>query len=170
MKKSILLIFVLISTLSFAQEAIESTSEFTISGRVQKEINFSLADLSQFEDQPIADLVITNHLGIKKGTSQRMSGIPIKTILENVKFDVESPKVLSELYFVFEAIDGYKAVYSWNEIYNSSTGENIYLVTQKDGKMINEMEDRILVICTSDFKTGRRNLKGLSKIRIERVD
>ncbi|REG88590.1 hypothetical protein [Algoriphagus antarcticus] len=85
--------------------------------------------------------------------------------MKDTMLDVESPNLLSELYFVLQASDGYKVVYSWNEIYNTSTGDNIYLVTQKEGNAISEMDNRILMICTSEFKTGRRNVKGLNKIQ-----
>ena len=77
--------------------------------------------------------------------------------------------MLSEYYFVFAASDGYKVVYSWNELFNTSVGESVYLVTEKDGKTITEMDDSILVVSTKDFKTGRRNVKGLASIAVMRV-
>ena len=52
----------------------------------------------------------------------------------------------------------------------TATGDNLYLITSKDGKELNVMGDRILLISTTDFKTGRRNVKGLAKIIVERVD
>ncbi len=42
-------------------------------------------------------------------------------------------------------------------------------VTEKNGKTITEMDDSILVVSTKDFKTGRRNMKGLASIEVMRV-
>jgi hypothetical protein len=41
---------------------------------------------------------------------------------------------------------------------------------EKDGEKAADLEDRILMISTSDFKSGRRYLKGLQKIVVQRVD
>jgi hypothetical protein len=48
-------------------------------------------------------------------------------------------------------------------------GDAVYLVTEKNGKTITDMDDSILVVSTKDFKTGRRNVKGLASIAVMRV-
>lgn len=117
----------------------------------------------------IDDIVITNHLGEKKGTASGLWGIPIKDIFKTVQFNADNPKLLSTYYFVFVASDGYNVVYSWNEIFNTLTGENTYIIVQKDNKQLSDMEDRILAVTRTDFRTGRRFIKGLSKIIVQKV-
>jgi len=48
-------------------------------------------------------------------------------------------------------------------------GESVYLITEKNGKTITDMDDSILVVSTKDFKTGRRNVKGLASIAVMRA-
>ena len=153
-----------------AQKDIKPSDEFVISGQIAHELTFSLADLEKMPSKKIDDIVITNHLGEAKGTAKNMKAILLKSLLEKIEFKSESPKVLSEFFFTFIATDNYKVVYSWNEIFNTSTGDNIYLITEKDGKKLSEMADRILVITSSDQKTGRRNIKGLNKIVVSRAE
>jgi len=45
-------------------------------------------------------------------------------------------------------------VFSWNEIYNTDTGIGMYVITEKNGKKMCEMDERILAISSRDFKTG----------------
>ncbi len=171
MRKFFTLLFILFAFISQAQHNdIKISDEITISGLVDKSLKFSTADLVNYEKQEIGDLVISNHLGVAKGTAKKMNGILVKRLFDDVKFKVDSPKYLSEFYLTFIATDGYKVVFSWNEIFNSATGDHVFLVTEKDGKSITEMDDRILVVTTSDFKTGRRHLKGLSEIIVSRVE
>jgi len=158
------------SLIVFAQKEITPSNEFVITGQVQHELKFTLADLEKLEAKEIEDVIITNHLGEKKGTAKGLKGVAFKSLLDKIEFKTESPKVLSEFYLTFIATDNYKAVYSWNEIFNTATGNNIYLITEKEGKKMSEMNDRILVITPSDFKTGRRNIKGLSKIIVSRSE
>jgi len=169
MRKTLSIILSLCTLVSLGQSKVTTTDAFIISGKIKKEVTFTLPDLQAFEARKLTDVVITNHLGEVKGTSKNLSGILLKDLFANVEFDAESPKVLSEFYITCTAHDGYKVVFSWNEIFNTSTGDNVYLITSKDGKELKDMNDRILIISTTDFKTGRRNVKGLTKIVIERV-
>jgi len=77
---------------------------------------------------------------------------------------------LRPYYLTFIASDGYKAVYSWNEIFNSPTGQNIFIVVEKDGVKLKDMAERIMIITPSDFKTGRRYIKALSQIVVNKTN
>ena len=168
MKKIILSTFCLMVGIAHAQQ-IKVTCSFTISGEVFAPLTVSVMDFKKWKEVAIGDLVITNHLGEKKSEAKGLKGIVLKEILQTAEIKSESPKVLSEYYFVFAASDGYKVVYSWNELFNTSVGESVYLITEKNGKTITEMDDSILVVSIKDFKTGRRNVKGLSSIEVMRV-
>lgn len=162
-----LLLFVLVIDVA-AQPVLTATNEFRITGEVKTESIITLADLLKRPTLALPDLAITNHLGEIKGTTRKLRGILLKELLNAVEIKVENPKLLSEFYFVFIASDNYSVVYSWNEIFNTTTGDHLYVVTSKDGKELESMDDRILVVTTSDFKTGRRHIKGLREIRILR--
>lgn len=153
----------------WAQEKGLATDRFSISGLVFREVTFTTDSLMTFSKKPVGDVNITNHLGEKKSEAKNLTGILIKDILSRVQFKAETPKVLSEFYITLVASDGYKIVFSWNEIFNSQTGDNAFVVTSKDGKSISEMKESILVISSTDFKTGRRFLKGLQSIIVGRV-
>jgi hypothetical protein len=170
MTRSIIsVVLFLVAVVTYGQIKVNPTEAFTVSGKIKKETIFTLNDLGAFEAKKISDVVISNHLGEIKGTSKNLKGVLLKDVLAKIEFDAESPKLLSEFYLTCIASDGYKAVFSWNEIFNTSTGDNLYLITSKEGKELKDMEDRILIISTTDFKTGRRNVKGLTKIVVERV-
>lgn len=166
-----LCLLVLTSALAFGQvkETVTSTDVVTIAGLVEKEITIGIPEISARQSQSISDVVITNHLGEPRATAKGLKGVLIKELLATASLKAESPKVLSEFYFTFIASDGYAAVYSWNELFNSPTGDHCYLITEKEGKKLADMPDRMLVITPSDFKTGRRFIKGLSRIVVARI-
>lgn len=170
MKKNLLILFVFISLTAIAQKEVAPTDEIVVTGLVQKEMKLSMTDVNQYTVHNIGDVEITNHAGEKRGTAKALKGILLKDFLSKVECKAESPKVLSEFIFVFTASDGYKVAYSWNEIFNSSTGDHLYLVTEKEGVSMSSSKDRMLLITTSDFKTGRRYMKGLNKIVVKRAD
>lgn len=129
-----------------------------------------MADLSVLPETHINDQIILNHKGEVKDTLKNLKGVLLKTILEQIEFVYDKPRTLNEFYFVFVATDNYKVVFSWNEIFNTETGNNFYLITSIEGKTHSEIKDRIIFISTKDFKKGRRYIKGLEKIIVKQID
>jgi hypothetical protein len=164
-----LLLYLLCLAAFHGKAQIKPTVSFTISGDAVSPLTVAASDLKKWKEVAIGDLVITNHLGERKSEAKGLKGVLLKEILQTVEIKSESPKVLSEYYFVFTASDGYKVVYSWNELFNTVVGESVYVVTEKNGRPVAEMDDSMLVVSTKDFKTGRRNVKGLSSVVVMRA-
>ena len=145
------------------------TSEFEITGTVKKNREFHLNDIAHLKQDSLGDLVLKNHRGEQKGVARQLKGVLLKSVLESVEIVTEKPKEYSELVITLIASDGYKNVYSWNELFNTEVGNHVYIITEMDGKPVNQVPDRILVISFSDINSGRRHLRGLAKIEIKKV-
>ena len=154
---------------SAQKENIPATENFSIEGKVKKSLFVSLADLSTYKSYSIDSIVITNHLGEKRSTLKNVKGVLLKDILNKVEIDSETPKALSEYYFVCIASDNYKVVFSWNEIFNSDAGKSVYIITAQDGKPATGLDNRIALVSPKDQMTGRRYVKGLQKIIVDRA-
>lgn len=168
MKKIIFLGLLVVSMVTYGQEKIQSTKSFTISGEVKSPLTVSLSDFGRYKETTIGDVVITNHLGEKKSERKGVKGILLKDILAGVEF-TSSPKELSTFYFICKASDGYIVVYSWNELFNTATGNAVYIVTELDKTPATAMEESVLMISPTDFKTGRRLVKSLASIEVKRA-
>jgi hypothetical protein len=105
----------------------------------------------------------------KKYTLNHLKGVLLTDILVKADFEAATPKELSEFYIICVASDNYKVVFSWNELFNTRTGETVYVLTEVDGKPASSSNDRITLVSASDMATGRRFVKGLDKIIVERV-
>ena len=154
---------------SAQKEIIPTTENFSIEGKVKKSMTVSLADLSSYKSYSIDSIVIKNHLYERKSTLKNVKGVLLKDILEKVDIDVESPKQRSEFYFVCIASDNYKVTISWNEMFNNDLGKSIFILTENNGKPAAQSDNRIALISQYDYTTGRRYVKGLQKIIVERV-
>ena len=154
---------------SAQKENIPTTESFSIEGKVKNSRVVSLADLSSYKSYSIDSIVITNHLGERRSSLKKVKAVLLKDILDKAEIDAENHKVLSEYYFVCIASDNYKVVFSWNEIFNSDTGNSVYIITGQDGKPATALDNRIALVSPKDQMTGRRYVKGLQKIVIERI-
>jgi len=154
---------------SAQKENIPPTENFSIEGKVKKSLTVALADLSTYKTHLIDSIVINNHLGERRSSLKKVKAVLLKDILDKVEIDADNHKVLNEYYFVCIASDNYKVVFSWNEIFNSDVGKSVYLITGQDGNWAYVLDNRIALASAKDQMTGRRYVKGLQKIIIERV-
>lgn len=153
----------------FSQSNVSVTESFTITGKVKATLTVTTSDLQLFRSHTLGDVKITNHKGEEKGTASKLTGVLLKDIVQAVMPN-EDPKLLSEYYFVCQASDGYKVVYSWNELFNTAIGNTVYLVTSKEDNPAPRFDESILMISTQDLRTGRRYLKNLKTIYVGRAE
>ena len=165
----VLVLIITVFSASAQKENIPTTENFSIEGKVKKSLTVALADLSAYKTHLIDSIVITNHLGERKSSMKKVKAVLLKDILDNVEIDAENHKVLNEYYLVCIASDNYKVVFSWNEIFNSDVGKSVYIITGQDGNWAYVLDNRIALVSAKDQMTGRRYVKGLQKIIIERV-
>jgi len=62
--------------------------------------------------------------------------------------------------------DGYQAVFSWNELYNSSIGQKVLVLYEKNGKALDAHLGAICLISANDARLGPRHLRGLSQVAV----
>jgi len=137
---------------------------------VEAETSLNLDSLARFKSQKIDSVVIFNHLGQRKSTLQNLEVVPLREVLGSSVIKVESPKQLSEFYFVCEATDGYKVVFSWNEVFNNPLGDSIFIIVRRDGKTPEQRQEGIALLSPTDNMTGRRYVKNLGKITVRRAE
>ncbi|MBK7252189.1 MAG: hypothetical protein IPI06_15355 [Gammaproteobacteria bacterium] len=70
---------------------------------------------------------------------------------------------------VATASDGYKAVFSWSELFNSPVGEGVLVFFEKDGMPLADDEGRIALISAKDLRTGPRHVKWLQGIEVRKI-
>ena len=159
----LILILFFVSQQIYSQSTVETSNEFRITGKVKAEKTITLSDLQQYKKVELKD-INTSCSPKKQEKAGTVKAVLLKDILDSVDFVYEKPRMLNQYYFLFVASDGYKLVFSFNEIYNTEIGNNLYIVLEMDGKRIQDMDNRILVLTTKDIKSGTRNMKWLSKI------
>jgi hypothetical protein len=172
--KFLMLIFFVASLSIRAQRTVTPSETLKIEGKIKTEKTFSIADLDAFPKIAISDQTLYNHKGEVKGTVKEMKGVLLKSVLESIEFEYDKPKELNECYFVFVATDGYKVVFSWNEIYNTEAGNNFYIVTKMEGKEIRHGSENTfysysrLKIRSALYKSTRENTGKTSRVNIKK--
>jgi hypothetical protein len=162
------IVFLLVLFAAFSargQRQIPPSDSLKIEGAIKAKKIYTLAQLDTFTKVYIHDQVTCNNKGEPKDTLKNMRGILLKTLLAPIEYVYEKPRYLNEFYLVLVGSDGYRVVVSWNELYNTDVGNQFYIITEMDGKKVND----ISCISTSDLNAGRRHVRGLERIEVRQV-
>jgi uncharacterized protein YbaA (DUF1428 family) len=160
-----------LSTDCFSQSVtLPPTKAIRILGKINSPVTINDIDFKKFKTHPIGDVQILHSNGQVKRVWKDLTGIRLRDLLDTVKIDVSEGEALSQFYYVCKSIDGNKVVFSWNEIFNTSAGESIYIVLMRDDRPMEELNENILLITLKDNDTRFRYLKNLEEIHIQRAE
>jgi hypothetical protein len=169
MKYKITICFLFLFAFATAQKNNTATNEFAITGEVKAPLKFSLKLATGFTSHSTDSIVIYNHLHERKRAIHNIKGILLKDVLEKAGLNEDKPKLFSEFYFTCIASDGYKVVFSWNELFNTEIGDQAMIITAEEGKNADTIDDHIALLSPLDKNTGRRYVQNLQEIKVERV-
>lgn len=168
-KQFMLILFMLLLTTAYSQNTEKSTDQFTIEGLVEHPVTIGFADLLKETIINAGSFKLTNHLGEPKKEYRNIKAVLLRDVLQKVTISTPDVRLLNEYYFVVKGSDGYAAVISWNELFNSAIGDSFLIVLEADNLSQKESAERILLIATKDIATGRRFLKHLKSIEVKRM-
>ena len=145
------------------------TNTFKITGEVKDSITITLADLKKLPFKTLDSFRLLNHKGEPRGGMTNLKGVLLKDVLALATLKEEAPKKFSEFYFICQATDGYKVIFSWNEVFNNPSGEDFLIILEADAKSFDQLEKSVLLIAPKDIATGRRHIKWLTRIEVARA-
>jgi len=133
------------------------TTQLEITGEVRRKLSLSVEDL--------------------RGVAQRRGqvaaggygGVRLTDLLEEADIRQDDRHALRRTYVVASASDGYQAVFSWGELFNSPIGRSVLVAFERDGAALREGEGRIALVSLADERPGPRHVKWLSRIDVRRV-
>ena len=89
------------------------------------------------------------------------SGVLLRDVLTSVGFALANDR--SARTGVVEAVasDGYRAVFSWGELYNNPVGEQVLIITAQDGRPLNVAAGPLALRSLADTRPGPRHVRNL---------
>jgi DMSO/TMAO reductase YedYZ molybdopterin-dependent catalytic subunit len=133
------------------------TTRLEITGEVQRKLSLSVEDLRNLAQRRA------------KVAAGGYGGIRLTDVLEEADIRRDERHALRRTYVVATASDGYQAVFSWGELFNTPVGRDVLIAFERDGSPLQDGEGRIALVSLADGKTGPRHVKWLSRIDVRRV-
>jgi DMSO/TMAO reductase YedYZ molybdopterin-dependent catalytic subunit len=161
---------VAISAAALAQEKPRlATTQVEISGEVKRKLSLSVEDLRALAAKKGGAVAAKSVPGDRPPQYQTYVGVRIADVLDEAGIQKEERHAMRRTYVVATASDGYKAIFSWGELFNTPIGQGVLVVYERDGAALDEGEGRIALVSLADDRVGPRHVKWLQRIEVKRV-
>jgi DMSO/TMAO reductase YedYZ molybdopterin-dependent catalytic subunit len=148
----------LVSAGCLAQEGKSLVStRLEVGGLVQRPLSLTVEDLRA--------------LAKRKGQAAEggYGGLKLTDVLEEADIRQDDRHALRRSYVVAVATDGYQAVFSWGELFNTPVGRSVLVAFERDGAPLRDGEGRIALVSLADERLGPRHVKWLARVDVRRV-
>ncbi len=143
------------------------SNSFSITGDIEFPLTLTVDSLKKMNVVALDSSNIVCQSGAIKNQSKSSRGVLLKDILNKagIKQNNHSDR---NFYIVVRASDGYKATFSWAEIFNNPTGDSTYVIFEQNNQPVTK-KGAMLLNCNNDIKTGPRQVNWLKSIDVNRV-
>ena len=143
---------------------------FRICGRVKTPLVFSIEKLQAMESVEADDLLLTCGSGEPKGRINQCRRVLLADIIHRSNVLVTDHNDTKKMFIIASSDDGYKTVFSWQEVFNTSVGDGIMVLLEKDGKPLYNGNGPVDLFSAKDYLTGPRYVKELADVEIIMVE
>lgn len=137
-----------------------------VTGRVRRPLVLSMEDLRGMDTEEMEDVPIICGSGTPKGRIARCRGVLLEQVIKRAEVINEEHNDTKKMYLIASSNDGFKVVFSWQEIFNTPIGGGVMILIEKDGKSLCTDRERPDLISAEDYYTGSRYVRGLETIEL----
>jgi hypothetical protein len=132
-------------------------------------ITLDVAALKALPAVTIRDVAITGHAGMVMRKIDSVTGVKLTTLLEKSRALPAEPENGKKLAVLATSGDDYRAVFSWQELFNSKNGDGVIVAYEIDGKPIGIDEGPIALFSLNDTRTGPRHVRWLKRLELKQL-
>ena len=145
------------------------STNVAISGAVKNKLKLTVADLKKYPSVLIGETPVICESGATMSKMANARGVLLRDILAKAEFVAPDPNDVRKMAFIATSSDGYKAVFSWAEIFNSPIGEGVIVFYERNGLPLTGDEGQIAMISTKDTRNGPRLIYWLTGIEVRKL-
>lgn len=143
-----------------------ATGSLRIIGRVRQPLILSIDELCRMETEEARDIALNCGEGDPVGRIESCRGVLLENVIGKAAVVREDHNDTKKMFLVATATDGYKAVFSWQEIFNTPIGGGVLVLIEKNGKPLGGLE----LISLQDYFSGPRYVRNLETIEVLMVE
>jgi hypothetical protein len=144
----------------------EENRAIRIVGRVKRPLVVHAKELRGMASEELKDLPVYCGTGDPKGSIGSCRGVLLENVIAMAEVIKEEHDDTKKMFIVVSAADGYKVVFSWQEIFNTPIGGGVMILIEKNGRSLCEKEGDLELVSAEDYYTGSRYVRMLRRIEV----
>ena len=146
-----------------------------VKGLIERPTVLTIDSLKKLNVHTGGPFNIMSRTGEVKQEFKTFKGVLLKDIVTRAGMKLENKAEIGKYnfekgsyYIVLTATNGYRIIYTYNELVFTSVGDNAYVVFERNGAEISD-KGKIIGFCITDKVTGARNIQWLKSISVEKL-
>ena len=154
--------------IAIAPFAVASTGAelLDVTGLVPRPVVLTLAALERLPRHDLGPTQVLCYSGRPVAQVDSYVGARLVDVLDGCGLSERPRSELKRCVVVARGDDGYLAVFSWNELYNSTIGDKVLVLYEKNAEPLDAHLGRICLISANDARLGPRHLRGLLQVSV----
>ena len=161
------LLTIALALLLFADPARAQT--LLLRGLPAGDISIDTADLERLGTTEITDAREISSASGKERIEVVYRGVELARLLEAKGIDKLDRHRLRAASVIVTARDGYRASFSWGELFNSPAGKRVFVIVAERGPAPNPKAGAFTVRALGDLRPGPRHVRDVAEIRVDLV-
>lgn len=149
-------------------EALLRSAGLEVFGQVAHPLSLDVAALRDFPVRSI-EPASADHGAQESHRAGSFTGVLLRDVLDKASITFDGHFDLRKTIVVATATDGYRVVFSWNELFASPVGDGVLIFFEKNGQPLGDDEGRIALLSTQDTNAAPRHVKWLKTIDVRRL-
>lgn len=164
-----------VDTLDFPATIAEATrtatrkSRLAIGGWVRHPLLLDASDLDAMKWTVVSDFDVVCTLDGSHGVLKPVRTIRLCDLVEQAKPAFEKRTDFKRVAIVAEGVEGYRALFSWAEVFNSPLGAGIVVAYEIEDAKLPANAGSFALLARHDLATGPRYVRGLRSIDLHKL-
>lgn len=112
--------------------------------------------------------VVSSSEGAATERSVTYSGQLMREVLLRAGFGAQSDRGARAALIEAVATDGYRALFSWGELFNTAVGEQVMVIGSQDGRPLDAVAGPLALRSLADLRPGARHVRNLCALVVRR--
>jgi len=111
---------------------------------------------------------VTSGQGAGTERSVTFAGHLLRDVLLNAGLGAPTDRGARVATIEVVASDGYRALFSWGELFNTPIGDQVLIITQQDGRPLDNFAGPVALRSLADVRPGPRHVRNLCGVVVRR--
>ena len=157
------------SVLAPSPVSVARRAQVGIGGWVRHPLRLDAAALALFDVVDVPDFVVVCTADGAHGGARALRGVRLSELIDAARPAFAERTDFKRVAVVAESVEGYRALFSWNELFNSAVGDGVLLAWDCPQAPLPGRAGPFALVSLHDRATGPRYVQRLASVELHKL-